>query len=142
MKQVSKNETAVLDLISKIQIQLTALDRKVDSLISRSLPPAKQPIPTPKPPVNNHQRERAMHTAICADCKKECSIPFKPSGDRPVYCKDCFSRRKMISMSGMKVEERPQAPVAVVAEPPAKAKRKAAAKKPVAKKKPAPKKKR
>jgi CxxC-x17-CxxC domain-containing protein len=39
-------------------------------------------------------RPREMHKAICAECKKECDVPFKPSGDRPVYCKDCFSKRK------------------------------------------------
>lgn len=37
---------------------------------------------------------REMHKAVCADCQKECEVPFKPSGDRPVYCKDCFSKRK------------------------------------------------
>ena len=39
-------------------------------------------------------RPREMHKATCADCKQECEVPFKPSGDRPVYCKDCFSKRK------------------------------------------------
>ena len=39
-------------------------------------------------------RPREMYKATCADCKKECEVPFKPSGDRPVYCKDCFSKRK------------------------------------------------
>ncbi len=37
---------------------------------------------------------REMHKATCADCKKECDVPFKPSGDRPVYCKECFSKRR------------------------------------------------
>lgn len=37
---------------------------------------------------------REMFTAVCTDCKQECRVPFKPSGDRPVYCKDCFSKRK------------------------------------------------
>lgn len=37
---------------------------------------------------------REMFKAVCADCKKECEVPFKPSGDRPVYCKECFSKRK------------------------------------------------
>ena len=37
---------------------------------------------------------REMHKAICSDCKKECEVPFKPSGDRPVYCKDCYRKRK------------------------------------------------
>ena len=39
-------------------------------------------------------RPREMHKAVCADCKQECEVPFKPSGDRPVYCKACFSKRK------------------------------------------------
>ena len=38
--------------------------------------------------------QREMFKATCADCKKECEVPFKPSGDRPVYCKECFSKRK------------------------------------------------
>ncbi len=37
---------------------------------------------------------REMHKAISADCKKECEVPFKPSGDRPVYCRECFSKRR------------------------------------------------
>ena len=37
---------------------------------------------------------REMHKAICAECKKECEVPFKPREDRPVYCKECFSKRK------------------------------------------------
>ncbi|MBF0485158.1 MAG: DNA-directed RNA polymerase [Candidatus Omnitrophica bacterium] len=39
-------------------------------------------------------RPREFHKAVCAECKKECEVPFKPSNDRPVYCKDCFSKRK------------------------------------------------
>jgi CxxC-x17-CxxC domain-containing protein len=37
---------------------------------------------------------REMHKAVCSDCGKECEVPFKPSGDRPVYCKDCFMKHK------------------------------------------------
>ena len=39
-------------------------------------------------------RPREMFKAVCADCKKECEGPFKPSGDRPVYCKECFAKHK------------------------------------------------
>jgi len=35
-----------------------------------------------------------MHRATCADCQKECELPFKPTGDRPVYCKECFAKRR------------------------------------------------
>jgi len=31
-----------------------------------------------------------MHDVICDKCGKECQVPFKPSGDKPVLCSDCF----------------------------------------------------
>jgi CxxC-x17-CxxC domain-containing protein len=34
--------------------------------------------------------ERQMYPAICANCGKETMVPFKPSGDKPVYCRDCY----------------------------------------------------
>lgn len=37
---------------------------------------------------------REMHKAVCAECKQECEVPFKPSGDRPVFCKDCFAKKR------------------------------------------------
>ncbi len=38
--------------------------------------------------------QRETHKAICSECKQECTVPFKPSGDRPVYCKECFAKRR------------------------------------------------
>jgi len=35
--------------------------------------------------------ERQMYKAVCAECGKPCEVPFRPSGERPVYCKDCFA---------------------------------------------------
>jgi CxxC-x17-CxxC domain-containing protein len=43
---------------------------------------------------NPERRERVLHKAVCADCHKDCEVPFKPTGERPVYCKECFSKRK------------------------------------------------
>jgi len=37
--------------------------------------------------------QREMHPAVCAECGKETEVPFLPSGERPVYCRDCFSRQ-------------------------------------------------
>lgn len=37
---------------------------------------------------------REMHTAICAECGKPAQVPFKPRGDRPVYCSSCFETRR------------------------------------------------
>ncbi|MFH1450365.1 MAG: CxxC-x17-CxxC domain-containing protein [archaeon] len=36
---------------------------------------------------------RQMHDAVCAGCGKKCQVPFKPSGDRPVYCRDCYQKQ-------------------------------------------------
>ncbi|TRO52325.1 DNA-directed RNA polymerase [Candidatus Bathyarchaeota archaeon] len=38
--------------------------------------------------------DKEMHKAVCADCKQECEVPFKPDGNRPVYCRECFSKRR------------------------------------------------
>ncbi len=37
-------------------------------------------------------REREMHSVVCAECGKDAQVPFRPRGDRPVYCSDCYSR--------------------------------------------------
>ncbi len=38
--------------------------------------------------------ERLMHPAVCAQCGTDTMVPFRPSGDRSVYCSDCFSGMK------------------------------------------------
>lgn len=35
-----------------------------------------------------------MFGATCADCRKHCEVPFRPIGDKPVYCKECFAKRR------------------------------------------------
>jgi len=89
----------VTELISKIQDQLVSLERKLDTLISRPMAQSQQR-PFDRPRHNDRGREgqgysqRSLYKIICADCNKQSEIPFKPSPDRPVYCKECFSRRK------------------------------------------------
>lgn len=38
--------------------------------------------------------DRPMYTAICHTCGKTATVPFQPSGDKPVYCRDCFQPRR------------------------------------------------
>ena len=40
----------------------------------------------------NSRPQREMHNATCSGCGIETQVPFRPSGDRPVYCRDCFSQ--------------------------------------------------
>jgi CxxC-x17-CxxC domain-containing protein len=32
--------------------------------------------------------------AVCDDCGSSCTLPFKPSSDKPVYCRDCFKKKQ------------------------------------------------
>ncbi|HEY8392894.1 MAG TPA: zinc-ribbon domain containing protein [Capillibacterium sp.] len=38
---------------------------------------------------------RQLYDAVCAACGTPTQVPFQPSGDRPVYCRNCYARRKM-----------------------------------------------
>ena len=35
-----------------------------------------------------------MHRAVCGDCGNNCEVPFRPNGDRPVLCNDCFGGKR------------------------------------------------
>ena len=43
---------------------------------------------------------REMFNATCSSCGKEARVPFQPSGDKPVYCSDCFQKRGGSSRGG------------------------------------------
>jgi len=38
--------------------------------------------------------ERKMYKITCAECGREAEVPFKPDGTRPVYCRDCYMKRR------------------------------------------------
>lgn len=104
--------TAMMKLVERLEF----LERKTDQMFGRlsGLPsemrraiqdllplqashPSK-PVPRPdqgsQSQPNHGPRERILYQVICADCCKRCEVPFKPSGDRPVYCPACFAIRK------------------------------------------------
>ena len=35
-----------------------------------------------------------MHRAVCSACGKDCEVPFRPTGDKPIYCNDCFGANR------------------------------------------------
>ena len=116
-KVVSSKTTPETDwnrFIQKVEDQLSSLNRKMDILISK-LPPSQSvavklpaaplapskpmnvqpPALTQSPAQQDKKRhERPLYQAVCAECRKECEVPFKPSGERPVFCKECFAKRK------------------------------------------------
>ncbi len=112
MKKIFKRKTPAAEpsvqpemssALGRIQEQLNFLEKKLDTLIAGQSS-------APKPSFRRSEgsfrhdrgdrggrdsfRERSFTKAICAECKTECEVPFRPTGDRPVYCKDCFSKRK------------------------------------------------
>ena len=116
MKKSLKAGPDITDLINKMQEKLVVLEQKIDTLISKSSP---RPAEVKSSPTSyqehryrrdhgearnrNNFKERVLHKAICAECKQECEVPFKPTGERPVYCKECFSKRR----AGSSFNERP-----------------------------------
>ena len=44
--------------------------------------------------INNERPAREMFHATCAECGQDTEVPFRPSMDRPVYCRECFNARK------------------------------------------------
>jgi len=34
-----------------------------------------------------------LYDAVCDECGKNCKVPFKPSGNKPVYCSECFEKK-------------------------------------------------
>lgn len=38
--------------------------------------------------------QREMFPATCAECGNSTTVPFKPNGEKPVYCKDCYQNRR------------------------------------------------
>ena len=40
------------------------------------------------------ERREMLHKATCSECNNTCEVPFRPNGSKPVYCKDCFGKKK------------------------------------------------
>ncbi len=53
-----------------------------------------------RPPRRDNDRrggdrgDREMFDVTCAECGTDTQVPFKPTGSRPVLCRDCFSKNR------------------------------------------------
>ena len=107
-KKEVKKKIELDDVLSEIQARFDAIAGKLDDLLSKSSAILRMTnterdpgfkthaVVTKKPyvPHDNPPRERNMHKAVCAECKKDCEVPFVPRAGRPVYCKECYSGRR------------------------------------------------
>jgi len=49
----------------------------------------------PTVPANGRNRSTRVETrAICSQCGKETTVPFRPTQGRPIFCRECFIQRK------------------------------------------------
>lgn len=55
---------------------------------------------------------REMHKIKCSACGKEAEVPFKPKEGLPVYCKECYLKKKDMKEKPAKEEESEEAAVA------------------------------
>ena len=37
--------------------------------------------------------DREMFDAVCDECGKNCKVPFRPTGGKPIFCSECFEQR-------------------------------------------------
>jgi CxxC-x17-CxxC domain-containing protein len=43
-----------------------------------------------------HPGGREVHETICAQCGVTTTVPFRPRGDKPVYCRTCFTAAQTV----------------------------------------------
>ena len=70
-------------------------------------PKIEEPVSSPTAPTDDavtpagtDQLGRQLYNVKCAKCGKQTQVPFKPSGDRPVYCRDCYMEQRKGGMGG------------------------------------------
>lgn len=107
-KTKTTKKMAVEDLLSELQARFDIIDGKLDALLSKSAALSRMVSTERDPDFKTHAtvtknfpipqdagpRERKMYKAVCAECKKDCEVPFVPRAERPVYCKECYRNRR------------------------------------------------
>ena len=67
-----------------------------------------------RPRFGNRDSQRPqMHRAICNKCGKGCEVPFRPSGDKPIFCSSCFENKRGSDsrrFEGSRNTEQPESP--------------------------------
>jgi len=108
MTKKAKKNNDVVGVMVQIQEQLAQMNQKLDSFMTKSLTEladaraASKPVVIrqapaqtfARPPQQNYPPRRTMYAVVCFECGKDTELPFKPSGNRPVYCRECFALKK------------------------------------------------
>lgn len=83
--------------VKKVKVEKPKIEEvKVEEPVSSSA----APIDDAATPAGTDQLGRQLYNVICAKCGKQTQVPFKPSGGRPVYCRDCYMEQRKGGMDG------------------------------------------
>ena len=61
----------------------------------RRCPPCRQARKSGRNGNSSYAARRQMFAATCAECGRDTQVPFEPSGDKPVYCSDCYRKVRL-----------------------------------------------
>ena len=53
------------------------------------------------------ERRMEMHDVTCDKCGKQCQVPFKPNGSKPVFCSDCHRQNESSGSFNSRGNDRP-----------------------------------
>jgi CxxC-x17-CxxC domain-containing protein len=51
--------------------------------------------------------DQEMFPATCTSCGRSCEVPFRPDGQKPVLCRECYAAKNSFDAGGVKRPERP-----------------------------------
>ena len=69
--------------------EIPELDR-IKALTKTSIEQLENDIPV------SYRESTETYKAVCTDCGNECEVPFKPDPNRPVYCRECWTKRRSV----------------------------------------------
>jgi CxxC-x17-CxxC domain-containing protein len=69
--------------------EIPELDR-IKALTKTSIEQLESDIPV------SYREPTETHKAVCTDCGNECEVPFRPDPNRPVYCRECWAKRRSV----------------------------------------------
>lgn len=49
------------------------------------------------PPKGQVPFTRVETRAICSQCGKETTVPFRPTQGRPIFCRECFTQKRSVA---------------------------------------------
>jgi len=85
----------------KVEKKPVAEEKPVTEEKPVEVPVVEEPSVTPAAPAGDtaapagtDQLGRQLYDVKCSKCGKQTQVPFKPSGDRPVYCRDCYMEQR------------------------------------------------